>query len=184
MKKLLIMSTILLFLFIGCVKNVQPYRASIKDGVGFFTFEGTLTSMYFPGALEYFSTRNIKKVVMEIHSPGGNIYEMWRIISWIEKYDNIRFETRVYGIAASAGFVIFLAGDERLVSRHAIFMWHNLASFTAGARLLNKANNGYIASRTILTIEQVLEKITNDDKDWYFGAKEAIFLGIAHGYID
>ena len=184
MKKLLITSTILLFLFIGCVKNEQPYRASIKDGVGFFTFEGTLTSMYFPGALEYFSTRNIKKVIMEIHSPGGSIYEMWRVISWMEEYEDIRFETRAYGMAVSAGFIVFLAGDNRLVSRHSIFMWHNLANDTEGAKLLNKANNVYIASRTALTVAQILKRIDNDDKNWYFGAKEAIALGIAHGYID
>lgn len=184
MKKLLIIPIVLLFLFAGCKTEVSPYGASIKGGVGFFTFNGKLSSSYLPGALKYFTAMNIKKVIMEVHSPGGSLYEMWRIVSWMEEYDKIEYETRAYGMAGSASLIIFLAGDKRLVSRYPTFMWHNIARSGAGAELLNKKDNAYIASRTDLSVEEILEKIDNDEKSWYFGAKEAIALGIAHGYIE
>ncbi|HEA69774.1 hypothetical protein LCGC14_1398510 [marine sediment metagenome] len=189
MKKLLIIPLIvLLFLFSGCDKAEMPYGVSVKDGVGFFTFNGTLSSSYLPEALKYFSARNIKKVIMEIHSGGGSTYEMWRIISWIEEYSDIEYETRTYGMAGSASLLIFLAGDRRLISRYPTFMWHKTQGYFSKAilELFDGRSNAYFASRTGLTIDEIRAKIEDGekDKDWYFGAKEAIALGIAHGYIE
>ena len=188
MKKLLItILTVLLFLSIGCGKDVPPYGVSIKDGVGFFSLTGTLSSTYLPGALAYFSTHGIKKVVMEVFSGGGSSYEMWRIISWMEEYSDIEYETRTYGMAGSAALLVYLAGDIRLISRHPTFMWHKAQGYLSKEilRLFDDHNNAYFASRTGLAVDEILAKIEDGEKnkDWYFGAKEAIALGIAHGYI-
>jgi len=186
MKKLFVILFALSILLVGCTKETIPYGVSVKDGVGFFTFEGPLTSRYLPGALEYFSTHGIKRVVMEMHSPGGSFYEMWRIIAWMEAYDNIEYETRTYSLAGSAGLIVFLAGDIRLISHYPTFMWHNVQSYVPEEvkKFYNERNNTYFASRTGLTVEQIQEKIESAGGDWYFGAKEAIALGIAHGYIE
>ncbi len=192
MKKLVILF-VLLGLSVGCAsapvvtKELMPYGVSVKDGVGFFTFEGVINSTHFPRALKYFSAHGIKRVVMEIHSGGGSAYEMWRIISWMEEYNDIKYETRAYGIAGSASFLIYLAGDIRLVSRYPTFMWHKTQGYLSEEilKLFDGRANAYIASRTGLTIDEIRAKIEDGDKtkDWYFGAKEAIALGIAHGYI-
>ncbi|HEA68479.1 hypothetical protein LCGC14_1265410 [marine sediment metagenome] len=188
MKKRLILFTVCLLLFFGCDKTKMPYGVGVKNGVGSFVFKGTIASTYIPDALKYFSKNNIRQVVIEVHSPGGSLFEVWRIISLLESYDNeIKYQTRALGLAGSGGFMVFLAGDERLVSRHASFMWHNTKGYgidEEANKMFDDRSNAYIASRTDMTIDQVREKIKNGEKDWYFGAKEAIALGIAHGYIE
>ncbi len=185
-KSIIVLIALGLFLFIGCGKNKAPYGVSVKDGVGFFTFNGTLSSSYLPGAIKYFSARNIKKVVMEIHSPGGSMYEMWRIIAWMQEYSGIEYETRIYGMAGSAGLLVYLAGDVRLTSHYPTFMWHNSQSFLPDdvKKLFDDRMNTYFASRTGLTAEQIQENIESGGGEWYFGAKEAISIGVAHGYIE
>ena len=188
MKKLFIILLIaVLFLFSGCDKaEMPPYGAAIRDGVGMFVFNGNISSTHLPAALVYFSEHNVKRVVFEVHSSGGRLYEVQRILSLLEDYgDAIEYETRVYGNAGSGGLMVFLAGDKRLISRHATFFWHNLNSAQPDDidKFFDDRTNGYIASRTSLSIDQVREKV-KENKDWYFGAKEAIALGIAHGYIE
>ncbi|KKM73322.1 hypothetical protein LCGC14_1411720 [marine sediment metagenome] len=187
-KSVIVVLILALFLFAGCTKSDMPYGVSVKDGVGFFSFQGTLSSSYLPGALKYFSAHNVKKVVMEIHSGGGSTYEMWRVIAWMEEYSGIEYETRIYGMAGSASLLVYLAGDRRLVSRYSTFMWHKTQGYFSKAilDLFDGRANAYFASRTGLTIDEIRAKIEDDEKekDWYFGAKEAIALGIAHGYIE
>ena len=189
MKKLLVYVFVLTLLLFGCGGEKPPYGVGIESGTGYFTFQGNISSIHFPEALQYFSSHSIKKVVIEIHSLGCSLFEVWRIVSLMELYsDNIKYETRVYGIAASGGLVIFIAWDKRLVSKRASFMWHNLPGHMSKEdnKFFDDGVNRYIAIRSGVPLEQIEGKIREDgnQKDWYFGAKEAISLGIAHGYIE
>ena len=190
-KPIIIVLFLLILLLVGCAKEKPPFGASIGNGVGYYTFNGPISSTYVHRSIEYFIKRNVKKVVIEVHSPGGSLFEVWRIISLLEEHgDKLTYETRTNGIAGSGGLMIFLAGDKRLTSKHATFMWHNTEGIlsTDDRNLFDIACNEYIAKQTGMTAEEVMEKIsTNGDtikKDWFFGAKEAISLGVAHGYID
>lgn len=75
-----------------------------------------------------------KKFVMEIHSPGGSVMSAWRIIGIIEEMRShgIMVETRCYGMAASAGGILLIAGDvgHRYVSPHAEIMMHKVWQFS------------------------------------------------------
>ena len=72
-------------------------------------------------------------VVLEIHSGGGSLMDAWKIVGIIREAQakGILVETRCYGLAASAGFVVFVAGDigHRYVNKHAELMTHELWTF-------------------------------------------------------
>lgn len=72
-------------------------------------------------------------VVLEINSPGGNLVSAWKIIGLVREAQarGLIVETRCYGMAASAGFLIFIAGDigHRYVNPTAELMTHELWTF-------------------------------------------------------
>lgn len=186
-KKNIYLFAFILILFFGCY-NTGPSGVRIENGIGTYLFSGVMSSYDFAKVLEYFSSHRVKKVIIEIHSPGGSLFEVWRIVSLMEEYENkIEYETRVNGIAGSGGFLVFLMGNKRLTSKHATFMWHNKKSpviSNEANKFFDDATNKFVASRTGMTLEEVQEKIQNGNKEWYFGAKEAISLGVATGYIN
>jgi ATP-dependent protease ClpP protease subunit len=74
-----------------------------------------------------------KHVVIEIHSPGGSLLNAWKIVGLMDeaKSKGVTVETRCYGFAASAGFLIFVNGNIglRFVNPTAELMHHELWSF-------------------------------------------------------
>ena len=67
-----------------------------------------------------------KPIRLYVQSYGGDIYSMWALIDII-----LSSKTPVYtyctGYAMSAGFKIFLAGEKRFISKHAVLMYHQLS---------------------------------------------------------
>ena len=70
-------------------------------------------------------------VNLNIHSPGGNIWEAFAIAGMIEARGNIT--TKVLGIAASSADVIFQAGSKRVMPALAMRMAHDPHSIVAGS---------------------------------------------------
>lgn len=181
------------------VAVVEPPNefTTLEGDIGhFFLYGPMITAQPFVDALRFFVDLDIKRMVIEIHTPGGSIFAMQRIVGYMDSYrDRITFETRVYGVAMSAGLIIFLAGDERYMSRNMAFiLWHNpeiggnpykdpppeqvqmLKSF-------KDMGDGYVASRSgKITINRVRLEI--EDNIWMIFAEEAIELGLATGYIE
>jgi len=109
----------------------------------------------------------------------------------------IEIETRCYGMAASAGTLLLIAGDigKRFVNPHAEIMLHKLWTFAmfslsdpdtaddkaALLRHLQGNINKYIEDRTGLSLE-VLDK-EMFKKDWWITGQEAIDLGVVDGTI-
>ncbi len=140
---------------------------------------------------------DIEKAVFEIHSPGGSLFEAWRIIGLMEYYKSrgLIIETRVHGFAASAGFIIFVNGtkDHRFASKTAELMWHELYSFSffkvdrpSGledeAKVLRHLQNTaskYLAERSTLTIKQWDEKVHK--KDFWISGDQAVQYGLSDG---
>ena len=77
--------------------------------------------------------KEIKRVVLEIHSPGGSLFDAYRIVNMMQHMmsNGYVIETRVYGFAASAGFYIFASGSKgyRFAAKNAECMWHELLTF-------------------------------------------------------
>ena len=139
----------------------------------------------------------IKKLIVELYTPGGSVMDAWRSVGIIREMQakGVHIEMRVYGIAASAGVVLLVAGDTRLVNPHAEIMIHKVWTFQMfdfktpdssqdQTDLLNHFQNNinqFLRDRTNLTEEQLNDKIFK--KDWWMTGAEAIGLGIATGSI-
>ena len=148
----------------------------------------------------YLDQHRLNMAIVEIHSPGGALFDAQRIVNimleWQSKGNII--ETRLYGIAASAGFYIFQAGNKRLVSPNADLLWHEIRTIEGWGlprvmtpsdkeqeakvfRHLQDIRNNWLATRCKLTKEKIDELIKY--KDWWMSGKQAIEFGFADGYI-
>lgn len=123
-----------------------------------------------------------------INSFGGWVDEMWNLISLIEAS-----KTPVYtyctGYAMSAGFMIFIAGHKRFISRHARLMYHQPSGGTYGTyqymqedveetKKLCTHGEEYVVSRTKIPMKRLVE-IREHKYDWFIRADEAIRWGCA-----
>jgi len=155
-------------------------------------------------AFWYMERNGIKKMVMEIFSGGGSVYFALRDKNYIDEFKakGIEVETRLYGLAASAGLVMFLTGDTRLMSPHANIMWHEIQSvkimFGMGisfeistpsdkedeARILRFMNDNlqeYVASRCKLSKDD-LDLLVKKREMW-INHEKALEYGFATGLL-
>ena len=148
---------------------------------------------------DYLDSHGITEAVIEVHSPGGSLFEAQRIVSLIQYWQSrgVHVETRLYGMAFSAGFYIFVAGDDRHISKYCDLMWHEIQSFEGfgmkiatpsdkeeAARILRHLQNvrhTYLATRGKLTKKEIDERVGK--KEWWMSGPEAVKLGFADGLI-
>eukprot|EP00918_Siedleckia_nematoides_P041919 GHVU01091308.1.p1 GENE.GHVU01091308.1~~GHVU01091308.1.p1 ORF type:complete len:277 (-),score=9.40 GHVU01091308.1:2722-3552(-) len=146
-----------------------------------------------------FEHPELKKLIIEIHSPGGSVMDAWRIVGIIKEMQSrgIVVETRCYGMAASAGSILLIAGDigHRFVNPHAEIMIHKVWTFsmfsvadpdssedkTDMLKHFQKNINEFFASRTKITISELDSKTFH--KMWWLQGSEAVELGVADGLI-
>ena len=134
---------------------------------------------------------------MEIHSPGGSLFNAQRIVGLMDDYKHWggKITTKVNGFAASAGFYVFMNGDDRLVSPTAQLMWHELYTFSFfkisepsdsedEARVLRHLQdtvNQWIADRSHLTKDEVDAMVKK--KELWVNGLQALENGFATGLI-
>ena len=139
----------------------------------------------------------IEKCIFEIYSPGGSLFEAWRIVGMMDlwKSNGMIIETRVHGFAASAGFILFANGTKghRFASATSELMWHELFKFdffkvtrpaevedeAVVLRHLQTTANNYLAERSNLTSEQWDDKVFK--KEFWCNGAEAIEFGLSDG---
>ena len=178
-----------------CLEIVQEYING--PHVGYVEVRGT-GSASFRVVADYLSWHPmLNKVIIELHTGGGSIMDAWRSVGIIREMQSrgVHVQMRVYGIAASAGVILLVAGDTRLVSPNAEIMIHKIWTFTMfdiktpdssqdQADILKHFQdniNEFFRDRTNLSEEQLDNKIFK--KDWWMTGAEAIELGIATGSI-
>lgn len=133
-----------------------------------------------------------KPIKLYVQSYGGDIYSMWALIDIILS-SKTPVHTYCTGYAMSAGFKIFLAGEKRFISKHAVLMYHQLSGWNWGKykdlkenlddlKIDQEAIEDYVASRTKISKKE-LKKIRETKKDFYIRADKAIELGVAHEVI-
>lgn len=71
-----------------------------------------------------------KKVLLRLHSPGGNVYDAMAIHNAIQEHGKV--DTKIDGLAASAASAIFQAGNKRIMSPFSMQMAHRASSLTIG----------------------------------------------------
>ena len=144
-------------------------------------------------AYEYCVKHGIKKVHMEIQSPGGSVVEAWRIIGLMENYKNrygIVTDTESLGMAASAGFLILASGTgTRTAAPTAMIMCHELWSLSflkleTPAKALDDAENlriwqdnlnRWISSHSKVTMDEIAAKIKH--RSWWMVGEDAYKWG-------
>ena len=131
-------------------------------------------------------TRNPIRIY--INSYGGAIYDMWSLIDIIIN-SKTPIHTYCTGYAMSAGFIIFLAGHKRFVTKHATLMCHQLSMGDKGKltdmqqRMEERENNQkdieeFIVKQTNITQEK-LDEIRTQKTDWYIKSSDVEKLGVA-----
>lgn len=181
-------------------RNYPVTNMKIVDGKGHFYF----TDIDPNGILDFFrylDRHEIKHAIIEIYSPGGSLFGAWRIQGIMNEYKakGITIETRCYGFAASAGFLVFCAGSQghRLASPQAFFMWHELLSFEGfgfvfttpadkedGAKVLRQIQdscNKWLQSVSKMKKEDIDQAIRK--KELWLNGYQAVEKGFADGFV-
>lgn len=130
-----------------------------------------------------------------IDSVGGDVYEMFGIIDYIESLErnsNIKVNTICRGKAMSAAAMILASGTgKRLASKRSTIMIHEGSSVAAGKSSDLKAAHKYNSHLESMANSILGEKTSKDKKFWseqsktdlYLSAKDAQKLGVIDGII-
>ena len=131
-----------------------------------------------------------------IDSVGGDVYEMFGIIDYIEsleKNSSIKVNTICRGKAMSAAAMILACGTgKRLASKRSTIMIHEGSSMQAGKSSDLKAAHKYNSHLGTMASSILGEKTNKDKKFWseqsktdlYLSAKDALKLGVIDGIIN
>ena len=132
-----------------------------------------------------------KPIVIFIYSYGGDIYQVYALISAITAS-----KTPVYtinaGVAMSAGALLLLSGHRRYAMRYSTVLFHpGEASRSGTYEQMQEAQNNYkrtvdmMASYIVERTNITKKKLSNNwTRDWYLTADEAIELGVCEKIID
>lgn len=125
-------------------------------------------------------------VELYINTFGGEAYSTLYALDYIR---NMKMPLRTYcGKCISAGFFLFLAGDERKAYMNSTFLYHPLQCGTSGDiqtveeqmeenRRIQAMLEDYVLLTSGMTEEQ-LQYIKEEKKDYYMPAEEALELNI------
>lgn len=136
---------------------------------------------------------NRKPIKIYINSNGGYTQDMWALVDII-----LNSKTPIYtystGYAHSCGFLIFIAGSKRFITKHTKMCCHQFSGGVIGTyqdikeivddldRLWRDFEE-YICSQTKITKER-LQEIREKKLDWYIYSEESIGLGVATDFVD
>ena len=105
-------------------------------------------------------------VNLMINSPGGDIYEMFGIIDYIESLD-VKVNTVCRGRAFSAAAIILTCGTgKRMMSKRSTVMFHQSSSFLGGKMSDITAFLDNVKSLEVI-IYDMLAKKTKKDAEWW-----------------
>ena len=143
--------------------------------------------------IEYLKKYDVKTLTLDIQSPGGNIFDAWKVKGLLNEFQESGgiVETRLRGMALSAGFVLFCAGSigHRYANPQAEMMIHEIGLFKGGlfyiekvtpssaeeeARILNhlqKTICDWLATRGKMTSKEIIEKVKQ--KEFWISGQEA-----------
>lgn len=82
------------------------------------------------GAMEE-AEANYDRVIVEVHSPGGSVFDGWAIYNRLKRSTSY-VVTKCVGIAASMGSVIMMSGKEIVMCESSIMMVHEPWTYTHG----------------------------------------------------
>jgi len=174
--------------------NAKILNYGTNNEIGYFLMEAISPDLV-QEMFWFFEQRGINHVIVEVYSYGGGLFNAWRIKGLFDQWKRERriVETRVYGGAMSAGFLLFCAGTKgyRFVQSQAELMWHEAQvgqwpEVTSPSKEEHKAEiyrhlqdtaNKWLATRGNLTKAELDEKVAF--KEYWFTGVEAVKMGFA-----
>jgi len=143
--------------------------------------------------IEYLNRHKVNVLILDIQSHGGNIFDAWKIKGLLNEFQENGgiVETRLRGMALSAGFILFCAGSvgHRYANPQAEMMIHEIGLFKGGlfyiekvtpssaeeeARILNhlqKTICDWLATRGKMTAQEIIAKVKQ--KEFWISGQEA-----------
>lgn len=124
-----------------------------------------------------------RPVVVEINSPGGNVFAALDMQKAIERHPHPVFCV-VDGLAASAAFITLQSCSMRLMTNRSVIMAHHaaapqasgqalqLANVAAALHALDRGNALHCAARMGMPVDD-FEKHVADGREWWMGLEEA-----------
>lgn len=130
-------------------------------------------------------------ITVWINSPGGDCVAAAQIYNMLKEYKG-KVTVKIDGLAASAGSVIAMAGDEILASPVSLMMIHNPITYAYGNKelmkqvisMLDEVKESIINAyeiKTGLGRDKISNMMTNET---WMNANKAIELGFVDGIID
>lgn len=139
---------------------------------------------------------NDKYIRFTLNTPGGNIFALLGLIEKIEalKEKGYTVHTHVAGMAASCGFILFVSGNKRTISKFGWLLNHQGSSMAAGtvkdmeisldlSKRLDAELNDYIRQNTDMDEDEIQRPYRTNTDVWY-DSKQAIELKIAHEIVN
>lgn len=169
-------------------KQIQDREIWLDDEE--ITWENTAFIVQYIQYLNKHEADDMTPITLHIMSPGGHLYVMFALYHTIKK-SKIPVITINEGIAHSAAFLVFLAGDKRLMQPDAVFCAHEGSGGAGGTFRESKAAmkeyeievdrmKQIIADETGMTLEFINNKF-EQNSDWWIRYDEAKELGILKG---
>jgi len=153
-------------------------QVDFKDAVIFLDGEitdGTLVDLMIR-VRSICSDPNIKTINLIINSVGGDVYDMFGIIDYIESLD-VKVNTICRGCAMSAAAIILTCGTGmRMMSRRSTVMFHQVSSFLEGKVSDIKANFDNVKNLERNVYDLLAEKTNKDASWWQENMRTDLFL--------
>lgn len=176
--------------FNGDVKAAAEDESSISvfGTIGADFWDEGVTAKRISAALRSIGPGN--DVVVNINSPGGDVFEGLAIYSLLREHKG-KVTVKVMGLAASAASIIAMAGDDVQVARAGFLMIHNTWVVAMGNRhdLREAADTLEPFDGALADIYAVRTGIAEDeiaamlDKETWIGGAEAVEKGFADGLL-
>lgn len=172
-------------------RKLSDEVSSLNDAQ-IFHFFGPINQTNCSIAIEELGTWSRKNPESEItvifNSPGGTVFDGLALFDYLRDLQRRGHKviTKALGKAESMGSVLLQAGSERIMSKNAFIMIHEISGGALGKasemedsvklveRLQVKILN-ILAERSLLTNIKIKRRWTR--KDWYLDAEEAFELG-------
>ncbi len=133
---------------------------------------------------------NVDTIEIRIDSPGGSIFEGYKVYNIVKEHFNGRSTSYIDGIAYSMGAFLFLACDKRVVYETSSFMLHDFSGGDVGkggemrdsldhaSRLIKKVFKKTFVGGNFLS-EQEFIRMMDDGKQWWMDTEEMCLRGVA-----
>lgn len=174
-----------------------------ENPIGYFSINSIdkETSSQMDLIFQYMKRHKVNYLILDIHSAGGTVFDAWKVKGLIAEFQSQGgiVETRVRGMALSAGFILFCAGTKgyRFANPQAELMIHELGYLKGGLFYIEKVTPSsaeeeaavlkhlqkticdWFATRGRMTSEEIMAKIRM--KEFWISGKEAYEI---FGFVD